>query len=952
MLKYLEDKKIHLFLSVFLAWSLPPAFAQQEEQEAEVQRQAIEELVVTARKKEERLLDIPGSVTALTEDRLRNLGIRSIDDVARFTPGFSFSKAFGRSTERPVIRGAANILAGTTPLAESGASYYLNGVYFQGDIQSLDMNQVERIEVLKGPQSSAYGRNAYAGTVNFVLKDLVGGELDADIKGSLGVAGEGNERNEVAASVRIPVNENFGFMAGIRRWEYGGEYENLTTGTTIGDELTTSINLGAQYTEGAHDIRAYFLNSQDEDGTRALHIQRSDFNNCYPGYRSNLAKTTRVDSVRLGTLSDADRNADNPFQYYCGTVRVNDFVRLNDGNTVDPVPPQGTDLNVHPNSYDATTPFSGVERDRQIYMLQYAFEGNAFNINANLAYREEELRTGSDSDHWDLRFYSAAAGIPPEDANFPQRGAFFTIAGDDVFEDISLEIRFTSDQTKQLRWSAGFFHYDWSRQGQPLDWLYDVNSVTRTTTVRDDPATDGDLARTCGRGVTNDCTTVTEALDVTSLGIGGRVDVDEYTIENQAVFGDLEYSWGRSVLAFELRAAAETKSLRDVRRAAGAVSATPVTPVTTTTEVENGVNVTTTTGVYAQADEGITVSKDAELDFDSLTWKFSYSWNPGDDSLLYASVATGNKPGGLNTFEAEQAGFPDFDEEKSLNYEVGFKSTFVDGRIYMAASLFRNDIEKLQLTSPYSGSVISSAVSNQGDARITGLEYQLRAFPSSYIDVGFSVALTNPEITKGCDPFHYVLTSGGFNLPDPDANGVVIDPAAARPEASCDISGKQIPLTSEVQWSADVNFNYPLHSELGLILTAGINANFESSKYAQVHNGIETGDALEVGFYVGVYGERWSVRLVGRNINDEDAPVAVTRWADYGQGSSCFFNFLGGPRPCANVASSEFTAEQQQYLQQIRLFSFTSGTDAGSPRAPFISLRQGSSWVLTFSYNF
>ncbi|MEE4211734.1 MAG: Plug domain-containing protein, partial [Parvularcula sp.] len=69
-------------------------------------------ITVTARRKDEGLLEAPVAVSAFGEEAIENLQLRSVDDVARFTPGLSFSSAFGRATERPVIRGQSNVLAG------------------------------------------------------------------------------------------------------------------------------------------------------------------------------------------------------------------------------------------------------------------------------------------------------------------------------------------------------------------------------------------------------------------------------------------------------------------------------------------------------------------------------------------------------------------------------------------------------------------------------------------------------------------------------------------------------------------------------------------------------------------------------------------------------------------------------------------------------------------------
>ena len=113
----------------------------------------LEEVVVTARKREESLQDVPLPVTALTEADIDNRQLSSLDDVAKFTPGLVFSRTFGRATERPVVRGLASILAGTNASVETGVAYFVDGVYYPGDIQNLDMNDVARVEVIRGPQS-------------------------------------------------------------------------------------------------------------------------------------------------------------------------------------------------------------------------------------------------------------------------------------------------------------------------------------------------------------------------------------------------------------------------------------------------------------------------------------------------------------------------------------------------------------------------------------------------------------------------------------------------------------------------------------------------------------------------------------------------------------------------------------------------------------------------------
>ncbi len=108
----------------------------------------------------------------MTRETIDNLNINDIDDIARYTPGFSYSQAFGRATERPVVRGAGNILAGVQYGVEAGTAYFIDGQYYSGEVSSLDMNMIERVEVVKGPQSALFGRNSYAGAINFITKGI------------------------------------------------------------------------------------------------------------------------------------------------------------------------------------------------------------------------------------------------------------------------------------------------------------------------------------------------------------------------------------------------------------------------------------------------------------------------------------------------------------------------------------------------------------------------------------------------------------------------------------------------------------------------------------------------------------------------------------------------------------------------------------------------------------
>ena len=119
----------------------------------------LEEVVVTARKQSEQLINVPLAITAFTAEAIEARGISNLDDVAAFTPGLTFSNVIGDFLPAPVIRGVAPI----DIFGELNTAIFFDGVYVAGR-EGINFNQLdlERIEVVKGPQAALYGRNAFS----------------------------------------------------------------------------------------------------------------------------------------------------------------------------------------------------------------------------------------------------------------------------------------------------------------------------------------------------------------------------------------------------------------------------------------------------------------------------------------------------------------------------------------------------------------------------------------------------------------------------------------------------------------------------------------------------------------------------------------------------------------------------------------------------------------------
>ncbi|MEX0827897.1 MAG: TonB-dependent receptor plug domain-containing protein, partial [Haliea sp.] len=129
----------------------------------------LEEVIVTAERRQESLQDVPIAVTAFTNQKIESLKIENFQDLASQITGFSIN-SFSKSRNNPALRGGSSSLASAG--AENAVGLFIDDVYFggAGDFE-IDVFDVERIEVLRGPQGTLFGRNTTGGLINVVTKD-------------------------------------------------------------------------------------------------------------------------------------------------------------------------------------------------------------------------------------------------------------------------------------------------------------------------------------------------------------------------------------------------------------------------------------------------------------------------------------------------------------------------------------------------------------------------------------------------------------------------------------------------------------------------------------------------------------------------------------------------------------------------------------------------------------
>ena len=152
----------------------PPLAAQRDDAPAKVGQQAqpagIENIVITARKREENLQSTPLAVTAISGNTLEDAGAMRADEISNFSPSLLFDQSAARPSEARIsIRGVTN----TDPIVtrENSVGVYLDGIYLgRAAGQLVDLADMERVEVLRGPQGTLFGRNTIGGAINIISR--------------------------------------------------------------------------------------------------------------------------------------------------------------------------------------------------------------------------------------------------------------------------------------------------------------------------------------------------------------------------------------------------------------------------------------------------------------------------------------------------------------------------------------------------------------------------------------------------------------------------------------------------------------------------------------------------------------------------------------------------------------------------------------------------------------
>ncbi len=716
---------------------------------------SIEEIVVTARRREESLLDTPIAITAMTGDDLAIRGITNFNQLAEAIPGVNLSNISAgagrsdRSFQQITLRG----FVPSSTLSTLTATF-IDGVPVASPTAVASVSDPARIEILKGPQSAYFGRNTFAGAVNVVNK-MPGEEFG----GSVSIMAGSRSNIDIKGSIDGPLwSDKMGFRLVAQQFRKDGSYDNAAfTGQTLGDQETTSANLllTLKATEN-FSAKLFGLISMDDDGPpvqgMASAFEVRSVNGVAvglaPGSTTNIIATNgsmlavpapvgaatapiiipnlsncMVNGYRFG-VTTTEARVSRP--WICGAVpSINNSISpaqniipadLLARALADPrhrvvSPSQGTD------GY-------GMEREyKHLHLnLDYRFGESGFTLSSLTGLNAEAWSEIADLDNYDTRLIAN-----PSNSTNPGRLGYW----DFVF---GVE-RETFDFSQELRLA-----YD--KEG-PFTGVFGVSYLKTTVwnELLNVSAESLHLGNTAPGPTTGERNFIT-----------GGVGLNQ--VRTKSAFFGANY---QITDAFKL--SIEGRYQQD--NVVGRVSSNGAT-VSAAASASFGVPA----GFYPG------LSKIAEKTYNNFLPRViaQYDFNP--DLMAYVSYSQGVNVG-VNTFNtgflslvqqgidaAVGLGLTVVQKPEELtNYEIGLKGRFLDGRLTLQTSLYKADWKDQLNTqgalfiNPANGAITQvSGLKNTGNVELTGVEVELQAKPTDNIELNLGAALTDSSVETFATP--------------------------------------------------------------------------------------------------------------------------------------------------------------------------------------------------------
>jgi len=794
---------------------------------------ALEEVVVTARKREESLHEVPIAVTAFSESAIAAIGVKGLEDVALRTPGLQFSEQAGQIPGRfnCSIRFRGMNVNSEQPVAQLG-SLFIDGIYVASGCNSLGAEDLARIEVVKGPQAVYFGRNTFGGAVNYVTKDP-----GNDWGGKTTLSAAQHDDYEFTGAIEGPiVADKLSFRVSGRYYDRGGIYGTTNDGSELGKQKTRSVATKLVFKPtDTFTMRVRGQYAEDRDGPAGA------------GFISG-----RLNDTCSGTTGPNGRPRG---RYICGTIPS-----INSANTV----------NANGNLISYNTSLSPASFPTNPEFLRTYLMDNGANDPAIAAalgldffgLKRNMFFVGATAD-WELPVGWTLSGVYGHnemrsnwlrDHDSTDSESFWTMDPQSLDDD-TYELRLTSGQESALTWVAGFSYYE-------MSYTQSGNGGTALAAI---PIGMGAfIPLTLKNSLVNN-------VDQTYSALFGGVTykfTDQWSASLEARYQSDEIKKGQTIAAQVGLPIAKAKWDDILPRAIIQWQPTPQT------------------NLYASYSRGV-LPGDINAEF---TFGPDNMRTPEQLASVREQTINGTPPYAAVGYPNGTPGIPqaqDFiDREKLDSLELGWKQQWLNGRIETNVALYYMEWENQKgrvsvgivdfngnTTAPFVRDPdtcvirrIADPICNDtsrtiqiavpGSSKLKGLEFEGNWFATERLTVQTGLEYTNNKYTQFT--FNFVEALAGTR----------------------DMAGNTSPRYPEFKGNVALNYTAPLSAAGWEWFTRGDLLYF--GKYFVDESNLASAPAQTLlNARIGVKSDNLRLELFGYNLTDEDAYAAAARFSDF-----------------------------------------------------------------------
>ena len=849
-----------------------------------INAQEIEEVVVSATKKEQSVQDIPVSIEAFTAEDIDKNMVEDFSDLAEVVPGLIVDKALGSGSSYS-MRGVGSYGVGAAVVPSLITS--INGhAVGSSALNDTGFHDLERIEVLKGPQGTLSGRNAVQGLVNLVTARPTG-----ELEGNLEITGGNYNSQRTNIVFNVPLNERVSMRLASSLFKRDGTIKNISTGNDIDGRESVAGRLSIDFDMNEKTSVEFTYDYQKADDNRqniGVNFCESDpLFGCSPFTVGSIGQTAHVNGSTAGFFNFAAAlNADPTANSYSGITVLNSMSEVN--------------LNRDPS----------LMQKHELAQIQVNHDLNdSYNLIVKATYTARDYNHMADNDYNNsITPFPGLfpAGHPASAIPMQWEGCFGgfhstfceTINSDrtyefakDETETWQGEVTLISNLDGPLNYQIGYYHFDQTSrnvyQVQTASWnliadasVHPYNMALFNGALTGSGSTDFHIPWALS-GFSAAALPSLLTGYIAPVPVQGFFNDDYIRTKSKAILGELYYNLSdQTMLTLGVRYNDDV--VKD-----------SVFSCLSFTGCSNYPLSQKLTGEYGFFPTVVTEADDA------LGYKLAIQHDIDNDRMVYASYTTAIKAGGNNPNEL---GLPDpYDQEETGVFEIGAKGIFLDGAMLLNTAYFQNTTDGMLISS-----IVNAGSKNVNtDAEISGLEGNMILFLNETTSIDVTLLKAESEITNLSliNPTNINNATSRAMLPDALGGGLVqrlgeggvltvgatdaglvykfagylcLEPfnpfgaGCGNPGIPVDVSGNKLPQSPELSYSIGLNKDF-----------VGVNGNTrarivyrymserEGTVYNQPHLQVPEHKFIDATVTYRPNDGNWFVRLEAKNLGDD-----------------------------------------------------------------------------------